>query len=117
MRIMQKEHNMQAHHASTAASTTSPSQAGEIVLRTHDLTKLYGSCVAVNQLNLEIRRGEIVGFLGPNGARETTSIRMLLCLLAPPARPVEMVGHDPSTRAAPLLPGHCAPAGTPALDL
>lgn len=73
---------MQAHNASTAATTTSPSQAGETVLRTYDLTKHYGSRVAVNRLNLEVRRGEIVGFLGPNGAGKTTSIRMILGLIA-----------------------------------
>src|SRR5258707_1414171 len=103
MRIMQKEHNMQAHHASTAATTTSPSQAGETVLRTHDLTKQYGSGVDVNQLNLEIRRGEIVGFLAANSDRENTSSLMLLCLLAPTAGRVERFGHDTApTQGAPL---------------
>src|SRR5260221_6453065 len=106
MRIMQKEHNMQAHHASTAASTTSPSQAGEIVLRTHDLTKLYGSCVAVNQLNLEIRRGEIVGFFGSHGGRETTPIPILLWPIAPTAGLGGVFGHDPApqrtSRLSPL---------------
>jgi ABC-type lipopolysaccharide export system ATPase subunit len=56
---------MQAPHASIGTTITSPSQAGETVLRTYDLTRHYGTRVAVNQLNLEIRRGEIVGFLGP----------------------------------------------------
>src|SRR5258707_6221879 len=102
MRIMQKEHNMQAHHASTAATTTSPSQAGETVLRTHDLTKQYGSCVGVNQLNLEIRRGENVRFFRAQGAGENNSVPMLPWLLAATSRPGGMVRHDPfNTRGAP----------------
>jgi len=69
---------MQAQNALTTATMVSSSQAGETILRTYDLAKRYGSRVAVNQLNLEVRRGEIVGFLGPNGVGKTTSIRMLL---------------------------------------
>jgi ABC-type multidrug transport system ATPase subunit len=108
---------MQAQNASTAATATSPSQAGETVLRTYDLTKRYGSRVAVNHLNLEIRRGEIVGFLGPNGAGKTTSIRMLLGLIAPTAGRVEVFGHDLATERASLLPRIGALVETPALYL
>ena len=108
---------MQAQNASTAATATSPSQAGETVLRTYDLTKHYGSRVAVNHLSLEIRRGEIVGFLGPNGAGKTTSIRMLLGLIAPTAGRVEVFGHDLATERASLLPRIGALVETPALYL
>ena len=108
---------MQEHTASTAATTTSPSQAGETVLRTYDLTKHYGSRVAVNRLNLEIRRGEIVGFLGPNGAGKTTSIRMLLGLIAPTAGRVELFGHDLAKEWTYLLPRIGALVETPALYL
>jgi len=95
---------MQAHNALTAAMTGSPSQAGETVLRTYDLTKHYGSRVAVNQLNLEVRRGEIVGCLGPNGAGKTTSIRMLLSLIAPTSGRIELFGRDLASEHAHLLP-------------
>lgn len=108
---------MQAHNASTAATTTSPSQAGETVLRTYDLTKHYGSRVAVNRLNLEVRRGEIVGFLGPNGAGKTTSIRMILGLIASTAGRVELFGYDLATKRASLLPRIGALVETPALYL
>ncbi|MDQ2717733.1 MAG: ABC transporter ATP-binding protein [Chloroflexota bacterium] len=108
---------MQADHASLAATTTSPFQAGETVLHTYDLTRHYGSRVAVNQLNLEIRRGEIVGFLGPNGAGKTTSIRMLLGLIAPTSGRVEIFGQDLTTRRASLLPRIGALVETPALYL
>jgi ABC-2 type transport system ATP-binding protein len=54
-----------------------------IVLQTENLTKRYGSLVAVKDLNLEIRRGEIFGLLGPNGAGKTTSINLMCGLLKP----------------------------------
>ena len=107
---------MQAHPASKAA-TTSPAQTGEAVLRTYDLTKYYGERVAVNQLNLEVRRGEIVGFLGPNGAGKTTSIRMILGLIAPTAGRVEIFGRNLATERASLLPRIGALVETPALYL
>ncbi len=50
---------MQANHAELATTAPSPSQAGAAILRTYDLTKQYGLRVAVKQLNLEARRGEI----------------------------------------------------------
>lgn len=50
-----------------------------------NLTKRYGSVVAVNNLNLTIHRGEIFGFIGPNGAGKTTTIRMIGGVLAPTA--------------------------------
>ena len=108
---------MQAHHASTAAATTAPSQTGETVLRTSDLTKRYGTRTAVNRLNLEIRRGEVVGFLGPNGAGKTTSIRMILGLIEPTAGRVELFGHDLARERASLLPRIGALVETPALYL
>src|SRR5260370_31233427 len=112
-----KEHNMQAHNPSRAATTTPPFQASGTVLRTSDLTKQYGARVAVNQLNLEVRRGEIVGFLGPNGAGKTTSIRMILGLIAPTAGRVELFGRDLATRRASLLPRTGELVETPALYL
>jgi ABC-2 type transport system ATP-binding protein len=47
------------------------------------LTKRYGRIIALNQLTLDVRRGEILGFLGLNGAGKTTAIRLLLDLLRP----------------------------------
>jgi ABC-2 type transport system ATP-binding protein len=54
-----------------------------IVLKTAGLTKRYGDLVAVDDLTLEIYRGEVFGFLGPNGAGKTTSINMMCGLLEP----------------------------------
>src|SRR5438874_1531620 len=64
--------------------------SGEVVLRTRNLSKQYGKRLAVDNLNLEVHRGEIFGFLGPNGAGKTTTIRMALGLIAPTAGIVEM---------------------------
>lgn len=50
---------------------------------TENLTKKFGSYKAVNDVNLEINKGEIFGFLGPNGAGKTTTIKMLAGLLMP----------------------------------
>jgi ABC-2 type transport system ATP-binding protein len=53
------------------------------VIRTHGLSKRYGSQYALKDLDLEVRPGEVLGYLGPNGAGKTTTIRLLLGLIAP----------------------------------
>jgi ABC-2 type transport system ATP-binding protein len=57
------------------------------------LTKRFGRVKAVNDLNLEVGRGEIFGFLGLNGAGKTTTIRMLLDLLRPDGGEAFILGH------------------------
>jgi len=54
-----------------------------IDIKTNNLTKNFGSRIAVNKLNLEIKHGEIFSLLGRNGAGKTTTIKMLCCLLQP----------------------------------
>lgn len=68
----------------------------EVVLESKDLTKRYGSFVAVDRLNLAIRKGEIFGLLGPNGAGKTTTILMLLGLTEPTSGSVRVLGLDPA---------------------
>jgi ABC-2 type transport system ATP-binding protein len=58
------------------------------------LTKRYGEFAAVSNLNLEVTRGEVFGFLGLNGAGKTTAIRILLDLLRPTAGRALIFGHD-----------------------
>lgn len=91
--------------------------AGDVVLRTNNLTKQYGKRVAVNNLNLEVRRGEIMGFLGPNGAGKTTTIRMALGLIAPTAGSVEILGQEVAAHGSRILPRVGALVETPALYL
>src|SRR5437588_3566879 len=95
-------------------SATRP-RAGEVVLRTHNLSKQYGKRLAVDNLNLEVQRGEIFGFLGPNGAGKTTTIRMTLGLIAPTAGSVEMLGQDVASHKSHILPRVGALVETPAL--
>lgn len=57
----------------------------QTMIRTVDLTKVYGEKVAVDHLNLTIQKGEVFGLLGPNGAGKTTTILMLLGLTEPTA--------------------------------
>jgi len=75
----------------------------EVVLRVVGLTKRYGARIAVQSLDLAVRRGEVFGFLGPNGAGKTTAIAMILRLVAPDAGRVEILGHDVSHDAESAL--------------
>ncbi|MCS7220625.1 MAG: ABC transporter ATP-binding protein [Anaerolineae bacterium] len=68
----------------------------EAVVETQGLTKHYGSIVAVENLNLTVRSGEIFGLLGPNGSGKTTTILMLLGLTEPTAGRVRVLGFDPA---------------------
>ncbi len=63
-----------------------------VVLKTEGLTKRYGDLVAVDDLTLEIYRGEVFGFLGPNGAGKTTAINMMCGLLEPDTGTVTIDG-------------------------
>ena len=64
------------------------------VIAVEGLTKAFGEKVAVNGLSLRIERGEIYGFLGPNGSGKTTFLRMLCGLLRPDAGSGTCLGFD-----------------------
>ena len=68
------------------------------------LTKRFGSFTAVDEIDFEVRRGEIFGFLGPNGSGKTTTIRMMLGLLRPTAGTVEVLGMEVAGRAKEVRP-------------
>ena len=68
----------------------------EYVLETKGLTKRYGNFIAVESLNLSVRKGEVFGLLGPNGAGKTTTILMLLGLTEPTKGQVRVLGFDPA---------------------
>lgn len=59
-----------------------------------DLSKEYGSQIAVNHLSFDANKGEILGFLGPNGAGKTTTMKMICCFTAPSAGTVSVNGYD-----------------------
>lgn len=65
------------------------------------LTKQFDRLTAVNDLSLQVERGEIFGFLGPNGAGKTTTIKMIAGLLMPTSGSITICGHDQATEAIP----------------
>lgn len=66
----------------------------EWIIETKGLTKKYRGRSAVDQLDLNIAKGDIYGFLGPNGAGKTTTIRMLLGLIQPTAGSISIFGQE-----------------------
>ncbi len=68
----------------------------DLVIETKGLTKRYGQVTAVNDLNLQVQRGEVFGLLGPNGSGKTTTILMLLGLTDPSGGTVRVLGLDPA---------------------
>lgn len=72
----------------------SPQYDGNTIISTSRLTKAFGNLVAVNDLHLQVMRGDVFGFLGPNGSGKTTTIRMLLGLIRPTAGRAIMFGMD-----------------------
>lgn len=65
------------------------------MLRLHDVSKSYGTLLAVDGLSFEVPAGEIFGLLGPNGSGKTTTVKMILGLLDPDAGSIEVDGIDP----------------------
>ncbi len=64
------------------------------IIEVQDLTRVFGNFTAVDRISFEVRRGEIFGFLGANGAGKTTAIRMLTGLLIPTSGRAEVAGFD-----------------------
>ena len=75
------------------AAEPKPDSAPAIV-ETINLTKVYKNLVAVNELNLVVRRGDLFGFIGPNGAGKTTTIKTLATLLRPTHGDALVCGHS-----------------------
>lgn len=69
-------------------------------IQTVHLTKKYGDTVAVNDLNLQIRQGELFSLLGVNGAGKTTTIKMLSCLTRPTGGDAYLLGKSICTDTA-----------------
>ena len=93
----------------------------ELAVRTSGLTKRFGSQTVVDAIDLEVPTGAVYGFLGPNGSGKTTTIRMLLALVAPTAgRGRAVRPRRCPARAAAVLPGGGRPGrgpGVPPLPL
>ena len=79
----------------TDAATTAP----DVAIDVHGLTKSFGGRKVVRDLSLQVKRGEIYGFLGPNGSGKTTTIRMLCGLLTPDQGYGTCLGYDIRTES------------------
>jgi ABC-2 type transport system ATP-binding protein len=64
------------------------------VISVRELTKVYGTQLAVDRVSFEVPRGQIVGFLGPNGAGKSTTLRMLTCYLSPTSGTASINGFN-----------------------
>ena len=84
--------------AAAAAADDAPknngAHNGDIVIDVHHLTKSFDGRTVVNDLSMQVKRGTIYGFLGPNGSGKTTTIRMLCGLLTPDKGTGTCLGYD-----------------------
>src|SRR6186713_3085440 len=71
-----------------------PASAPEIAINVEGLSKSFGGREVVHDLSMQVKRGTIYGFLGPNGSGKTTTIRMLCGLLTPDAGEGTCLGYD-----------------------
>jgi len=86
-----------------------------LAIESRRLTRTFGSCTAVNGLELRVPRGIIYGFLGPNGAGKTTTIRLLLGLLRPTSGTIRLNGELLTQDRRELMRGIGALVETPSL--
>ena len=66
----------------------------DTLIQIQDLTKHFGSFVAVDGISFSVTRGEVLGFLGPNGAGKSTTMKMATGFLAPTSGTIRVSGHD-----------------------
>ena len=64
------------------------------MIETKQLTKRFGDLIAVNEINLNLKEGDVFGFIGPNGSGKTTTMRMLTTLLSPDYGEAYVCGHS-----------------------
>ncbi len=67
---------------------------GKYVLRTENLTKIYGSHRAVNAVDIHVKKGDVYGFIGKNGAGKSTLMKMVAGLVAPSEGRIELFGSS-----------------------
>ncbi|MDR3012329.1 MAG: ATP-binding cassette domain-containing protein [Chitinispirillales bacterium] len=73
------------------------SKTSRLMLEVRGLNKKFGHVHAVNNLNFEVRRGEVFGFLGPNGAGKSTTMRIITCFIPPTSGSALVDGMDTAT--------------------
>ena len=99
---------MTAAELNPSAAAAAPAAPGEVVVSVRGLTKVFKDfwnrpkARAVDNVDFEVRRGEVFGLLGPNGSGKSTTVKLLLGLLYPTKGHIEVFGHSPrhvSTKA------------------
>jgi ABC-2 type transport system ATP-binding protein len=90
--------------AQPGSVTTGASVVSAVAVRTRALTRRFGHHTAVDGIDLLVPRGAVYGFLGPNGSGKTTTIRMLLGLIAADDGEVDLLGHVIPDQAGAVLP-------------
>src|SRR3989440_5779545 len=70
-----------------------------MMIQVENLTKYFGSVLAVDRVSFEVDRGEIVGFLGPNGAGKTTTMRILTSFMPATSGVAKVAGYDVMTES------------------
>jgi ABC-2 type transport system ATP-binding protein len=86
------------------------------VITTHGLTRRFGAVTAVDGLDLEVRTGEVLGFLGHNGAGKTTTVRLLNGVLTATSGSARVLGLDPAVAGAELRSRTGVLTETPSVD-
>jgi ABC-2 type transport system ATP-binding protein len=76
----------------------------DTAITVRNLVKKFGDFTAVNDVSFDVERGEVVGYLGPNGSGKTTTMRMLLGLLQPTSGQAQVLGYDIRTQAEAIRP-------------
>ncbi|KQP31127.1 ABC transporter ATP-binding protein [Methylobacterium sp. Leaf104] len=85
---------MSVPHLQTSLNHPAPSAAPEPIIRVRDLVVGFGSKIVMKGLNLDIRRGEILGFVGPSGQGKSVLTRTILGLVPKRAGTIEVFGED-----------------------
>ena len=83
--------------ASSVVTAQPADRAADVLVRAGRLTKRFGEVIAVDEIDVEIERGEAFGFLGPNGAGKTSAMRMIGCVSPPTSGELQVLGMDPET--------------------
>lgn len=78
-------------------TATQPTESGEVLLRGQNITRSWGGLVALNQVNVELRRGNVHAVIGTNGAGKSTLINILSGEFPPSSGTVELLGQDVTT--------------------
>lgn len=88
----------------TRVEAKSTAESNQLAILTTGLTRRFGSQTAVDRVDLSVPQGAVFGFLGPNGSGKTTTIRMLLGLMAPHRGTISILGGEMPAAAPDVLP-------------